>query len=93
VLSLRCNDCHRADEGTYGGVGGGELLLVCRDDSTAALGGVQRTLALDNSLAGSSSATTSAAANLGNGVPVFRHVDYVLCVVVRKSSVSCGKAE
>lgn len=60
---------------TYGSVGSGELLLVGRNDSTAALSGVQRTLALDNGLAGTGGATTSAAANFGNGVPVFRHVD------------------
>ena len=64
-------------ESAYSSVGGGELLLVCRNDSTAALSGVQRTLALDNGLTGTGSATTSAAANLGNRVPVVRHVGVV----------------
>lgn len=73
-----------ADGRAYCGVGGGKLLLVCRDDSAAALSGVQRTLALHNGLARAGSATTSAAANLGNGVPVFRHVVCEWCVVVRK---------
>lgn len=62
---------------TYGSVGGGELLLVCRKNSTATLSSVQRGLALDNRLTRSGGATASAGANLGNGIPVVRHVEVV----------------
>jgi hypothetical protein len=56
------------------GVGRGELLL-CGDDSSATLRCVQSCLALDYRFAGSSGAATGAAADLSNGVPVFRHVE------------------
>lgn len=63
----------------YGGVRSRELLLVCGDDGAATLGGVQCALALDNRLAGSGGTTASAATDLGDGVPVVRHV---VCVLV-----------
>ena len=52
---------------TYG-IGRGELLLGC-DDGAGALGGVECGFALDDSLAGSGRAATSAATDLGDGVP------------------------
>lgn len=55
-------------------IGRSELLL-CGNNSSTSLRSVQRRLALDDSLAGSSGTTTSAAANLGDGVPVLRHVE------------------
>ena len=45
---------------TYGGVGGGELLLVCCENGTAALSSVQRGLALDDRLTRSGGATAGA---------------------------------
>jgi hypothetical protein len=57
---------------TYG-IGRCELLL-CGDDGAAALGGVERRFALYDSLAGSTSGAASTATDLGNGIPVFRHV-------------------
>jgi hypothetical protein len=53
---------------------GGRELLLCGDDGAAALGSVERGLALYNSLARSTSGAASSATDLGNGVPVFRHI-------------------
>jgi hypothetical protein len=69
----RYADCEGALGGgdTYG-IGGGELLLG-RDDAAAALGCIERALALDDRLAGSGRAATSAGADLGHLVPVVAH--------------------
>lgn len=71
---------------TYG-VGAGVLLLGS-DDATAALGGVQCALALDDGLAGASGSATGARSNLGDRVPVLHLVG---CVGVGLGFVS-GRA-
>ena len=72
---------------TYTSVGG-RVLLVGRDDGSAALSGVQSRLALDDSLAGPGGATTGAATDLGDRVPVV-HVE-VWCGY---EEVECGEWE
>lgn len=57
---------------TYG-ITGLELLLCC-DDASAALCCVQSGFATDDSLALSTATGANLAADLGNGVPVVRHL-------------------
>jgi hypothetical protein len=53
---------------------GRSILLLCGDDGARALGGVECGFALDDGLARSGRAATSAASDLGDLVPV-RHLE------------------
>lgn len=57
---------------TYDVAGG--VFLLSGEDTAGTLGGVQGALALDNGLAGATSAAAGLAADLGDGVPVFHFV-------------------
>jgi hypothetical protein len=71
---------------TYG-VGRG-VLLLCGDDATGALGGVECGLALYDSLAGSGRAAASTATDLGDLVPACgSHCECVVEVVKRVEGV------
>jgi hypothetical protein len=61
-------------DGFYGGIAyycvADCVFLFCGDDAAGALCGVQRALAADDSLAGSSGSTARLGPNLCDGVPV-----------------------
>ena len=71
-------------------IGCGELLLS-RNNASATHGCVEGTLALDDRLAGSSRAATSAGADLGDAVPVVAHFAGDVCISnLREEEVAYG---
>lgn len=48
-------------------------LLLCTDDGTASLGSIESSLPTDDGLA-RSTASAGLASNLGDGIPIFRHI-------------------
>ena len=52
----------------------GGVLLLCRDDRTASLGGIEAALSTDDRLAHAAGAARLAT-DLGNGIPVVRHLE------------------